>query len=161
MRLRRARSNRITALALSGAVFDCGPVIEWKLFFDRLRRGHYRAEGRPNRGRSLRGPQLSGWQLFLLWWSLSVSKRPLTGPSRALTSRVAPSISRKPACRFYRLKFITPWPTLFPPTMHRRATSVCLLIDRREWESSFLAGGVPCELVWWKRWIKGRISLRD
>lgn len=28
--------------------------------------------------------------------------------SRALTSRVAPSISRNPACRFYRVKFITP-----------------------------------------------------
>lgn len=36
------------------------------------------------------------------------------GASRALTLRVAPSISRNPACRFYRLKFITPWPTLLP-----------------------------------------------
>lgn len=37
------------------------------------------------------------------------------GSSRALTSRVAPSISRNPACRFYRVKFITPWPTLSRP----------------------------------------------
>lgn len=54
-------------LALSGAAFDRGPAIESKLFpRPGPARGHYRAEGRPNRGRSLRGPQLSGWQLFLL-----------------------------------------------------------------------------------------------